>query len=145
MRRSGKSVCTHGGTRTPNLRFRRPTPYPLGHAGTCVLEQPEIPFPPSPLPCADNTFVKTETNFHFYPKTVLLFRSQFERCAGGASSNFKVAAVWCTWVATPAAAAAACAAIPNDDLSGLRSTLFLSCKFLTSYMYNFTFELLNNP
>ena len=25
---------THGGTRTPNLRFRRPTPYPLGHAGT---------------------------------------------------------------------------------------------------------------
>ena len=34
MRRSGKSVCTHGGTRTPNLRFRRPTPYPLGHAGT---------------------------------------------------------------------------------------------------------------
>ena len=28
-----KSVCTHGGTRTPNLRFRRPTPYPLGHAG----------------------------------------------------------------------------------------------------------------
>ena len=27
-------VCvTHGGTRTPNLRFRRPTPYPLGHAG----------------------------------------------------------------------------------------------------------------
>ena len=30
-----KNVCTHGGTRTPNLRFRRPTPYPLGHAGTC--------------------------------------------------------------------------------------------------------------
>ena len=29
-----KSMCTHGGTRTPNLRFRRPTPYPLGHAGT---------------------------------------------------------------------------------------------------------------
>ena len=29
-----KSTCTHGGTRTPNLRFRRPTPYPLGHAGT---------------------------------------------------------------------------------------------------------------
>ena len=28
----GKSF-THGGTRTPNLRFRRPTPYPLGHAG----------------------------------------------------------------------------------------------------------------
>ena len=26
-------MCTHGGTRTPNLRFRRPTPYPLGHAG----------------------------------------------------------------------------------------------------------------
>ena len=25
---------THGGTRTPNLRFRRPTPYPLGHAGS---------------------------------------------------------------------------------------------------------------
>ena len=31
-----KKVCTHGGTRTPNLRFRRPTPYPLGHAGTPV-------------------------------------------------------------------------------------------------------------
>ena len=28
-----KKSCTHGGTRTPNLRFRRPTPYPLGHAG----------------------------------------------------------------------------------------------------------------
>ena len=24
---------THGETRTRNLRFRRPTPYPLGHAG----------------------------------------------------------------------------------------------------------------
>ena len=24
---------THGGIRTRNLRFRRPTPYPLGHAG----------------------------------------------------------------------------------------------------------------
>ena len=31
-----KRECTHGGTRTPNLRFRRPTPYPLGHAGTVV-------------------------------------------------------------------------------------------------------------
>ncbi len=30
--RTGKSG-THGGTRIPNLRFRRPTPYPLGHAG----------------------------------------------------------------------------------------------------------------
>ena len=28
-----KNLVTHGGTRTPNLRFRRPTPYPLGHAG----------------------------------------------------------------------------------------------------------------
>ena len=27
-------MATHGGTRIPNLRFRRPTPYPLGHAGT---------------------------------------------------------------------------------------------------------------
>ena len=26
--------CTHGGTRTPNLWYRRPSPYPLGHAGT---------------------------------------------------------------------------------------------------------------
>ena len=33
-----KNVCTHGGTRTPNLRFRRPTPYPLGHAGTWCHE-----------------------------------------------------------------------------------------------------------
>ena len=31
-----KNNVTHGGTRTPNLRFRRPTPYPLGHAGTLV-------------------------------------------------------------------------------------------------------------
>ena len=31
-----KKFCTHGGTRTPNLRFRRPTPYPLGHAGTVI-------------------------------------------------------------------------------------------------------------
>jgi hypothetical protein len=28
-------MFTHGETRTRNLRFRRPTPYPLGHAG-CV-------------------------------------------------------------------------------------------------------------
>ena len=27
------SACTDGGTRTRNLRLRRPTPYPLGHAG----------------------------------------------------------------------------------------------------------------
>ena len=33
-----KGYCTHGGTRTPNLRFRRPTPYPLGHAGTHTSE-----------------------------------------------------------------------------------------------------------
>ena len=32
---STKIMFTHGGTRTPNLRFRRPTPYPLGHAGKC--------------------------------------------------------------------------------------------------------------
>ena len=32
-----EKTCTHGGTRTPNLRFRRPTPYPLGHAGTFYL------------------------------------------------------------------------------------------------------------
>ena len=31
--RAWKNIPTHGGTRTPNLRFRRPTPYPLGHAG----------------------------------------------------------------------------------------------------------------
>ena len=34
-----KTEVTHGGTRTPNLRFRRPTPYPLGHAGTCIGHQ----------------------------------------------------------------------------------------------------------
>ena len=28
-----KKCFTHGETRTRNLRFRRPTPYPLGHAG----------------------------------------------------------------------------------------------------------------
>ena len=28
-----KDMFTLGGTRTPNLRFRRPTPYPLGHEG----------------------------------------------------------------------------------------------------------------
>ena len=43
-----KNVCTHGGTRTPNLRFRRPTPYPLGHAGTCELP-PQFPIPTSNL------------------------------------------------------------------------------------------------
>ena len=32
-KREPKTEVTHGGTRTPNLRFRRPTPYPLGHAG----------------------------------------------------------------------------------------------------------------
>ena len=30
---------THGGTRTPNLWFRRPTPYPLGHAGFMPVEE----------------------------------------------------------------------------------------------------------
>ena len=34
LRTSATKNVTHGGTRTPNLRFRRPTPYPLGHAGT---------------------------------------------------------------------------------------------------------------
>ena len=34
LNKKTKVLCTHGGTRTPNLRFRRPTPYPLGHAGT---------------------------------------------------------------------------------------------------------------
>ena len=145
MRRSGKSVCTHGGTRTPNLRFRRPTPYPLGHAGTCVLEQPETPFPPSPLPLLTTDLSKLRPIFSFIQKLCFCSGASLSAVQGGASLNFKVAAVWCTWVATPAEAAAAFAAIPNDDLSGLRSTLFLSCKFLTSYMYNFTFELLNNP
>ncbi len=28
-----KSECTLGGIRTPNPRFRRPMPYPLGHEG----------------------------------------------------------------------------------------------------------------
>ena len=32
-----KKFCTHGGTRTPNLRFRRPTPYPLGHTATDIV------------------------------------------------------------------------------------------------------------
>ena len=32
-----KICITHGGTRTPNLRFRRPTPYPLGHAGNDTM------------------------------------------------------------------------------------------------------------
>ena len=27
---------THGGDRTHNLRFRRPAPYPLGHAGVLL-------------------------------------------------------------------------------------------------------------
>lgn len=31
-----KIVDTHGETRTRNLRFRRPTPYPLGHAGVDI-------------------------------------------------------------------------------------------------------------
>ena len=33
-----KILFTHGGTRTPNLRFRRPTPYPLGHAGNLLTK-----------------------------------------------------------------------------------------------------------
>ena len=37
-----KKFCTHGGTRTPNLRFRRPTPYPLGHAGTVIQTDFEL-------------------------------------------------------------------------------------------------------
>ena len=31
-------ICTLGGTRTRNPRFRRPMPYPLGHEG-CVNPQ----------------------------------------------------------------------------------------------------------
>ena len=38
-----KNICTHGGTRTPNLRFRRPTPYPLGHAGTLAQNSCNTP------------------------------------------------------------------------------------------------------
>ena len=38
--RNKKNVYTHGGTRTPNLRFRRPTPYPLGHAGILIKYVP---------------------------------------------------------------------------------------------------------
>ena len=43
-----KKFYTHGGTRTPNLRFRRPTPYPLGHAGTISLVRASIPKPLDP-------------------------------------------------------------------------------------------------
>merc|ERR1711873_204290 len=32
----GNKTSTRGGTRTPNLPFRRPTPHPLGHAGKLV-------------------------------------------------------------------------------------------------------------
>ena len=44
-----KRCCTRGGTRTPNLRFRRPTPYPLGHPGTVNIDpnNPTIYFPGS--------------------------------------------------------------------------------------------------
>ena len=31
-----KASVDHGRTRTCNLRFRRPTPYPLGHATSCL-------------------------------------------------------------------------------------------------------------
>ena len=37
-----KTFVPTGGTRTPNLRFRRPTPYPLGHAGTVVQRRCHI-------------------------------------------------------------------------------------------------------
>ena len=33
-----KNKQTRGGTRTRNLRFRRPTPYPLGHTGFILDE-----------------------------------------------------------------------------------------------------------
>ena len=32
-----KIHITSGGTRTPNPRFRRPMPYPLGHEGYCLF------------------------------------------------------------------------------------------------------------
>ena len=47
--RAGQKKVTHGETRTRNLRFRRPTPYPLGHAGSAhnleggAVEWLEIP------------------------------------------------------------------------------------------------------
>ena len=44
------NVCTHGGTRTPNLRFRRPTPYPLGHAGTRAVGWVKFGHTPSSCP-----------------------------------------------------------------------------------------------
>ena len=41
-----KENFTHGETRTRNLRFRRPTPYPLGHAGidTCMANCFDLPY-----------------------------------------------------------------------------------------------------
>ena len=43
---SSKTVdkITHGETRTRNLRFRRPTPYPLGHAGLTSINFNKIDF-----------------------------------------------------------------------------------------------------
>ena len=33
-----RALCTHGGTRTRNLRIRSPTRYPLRHAGSAYKE-----------------------------------------------------------------------------------------------------------
>ena len=53
-----KSVSTHGGTRTPNLRFRRPTPYPLGHAGTVVQRSCHILMGLTRIPERDKKVVR---------------------------------------------------------------------------------------
>ena len=37
--KEAKCCLTLGGTRTPNPRFRRPMPYPLGHEGRCFTIQ----------------------------------------------------------------------------------------------------------
>ena len=51
-------VYTLGGTRTPNLRFRRPTPYPLGHAGTVVQRSCHILMGLTRIPERDKKVVR---------------------------------------------------------------------------------------
>ena len=45
---------THGGNRTPNRRFRRPTPYPLGYAGTIVTLKLELQLKHATLYCVQH-------------------------------------------------------------------------------------------
>ena len=65
--RCTKENDDHGRTRTYNLRFRRPTPYPLGHAAPCAI--PKIPKCITGICCETHALTKIKPMAGFEPTT----------------------------------------------------------------------------